>query len=95
MYDFEDYLVATLSTLFVTVPALIMLWQIFRATFPKRVKRELSSTKRRHHDVGNTPSNSDIIAYRATCIAAGVRPTIYGLESAQARAEEARKERTT
>ena len=53
MYDFEDYLVATLSTLFVTVPALIMLWQIFRATFPKRVVRELSSTKRRHRDVGD------------------------------------------
>ena len=95
MYDFEDYLVATLSTLFITVPTALMMWRIFRATFPKRVKRELSSTKRRHRDVGNTVSNSDILAYRATCIAAGVRPTLYGLESAQARAEEARKERTT
>ncbi len=88
MYDWQDYLVAIVSTILIVFPTAIMMWRIFRATFPKRVVRVLSPTKRRHKHVGDTVNNSDILAYRATCIAAGVRPTIYGLARAQ---EEATK----
>ncbi len=53
MYDWNDYLVAGISTVLITVPVAFMIWRSFRAMFPKRVVRELSSTKRRHRDVGD------------------------------------------
>ncbi len=41
MYDFTDYLVASLSTMFVLFPTCWGLWHIMRAMFPQR--------KRHHH----------------------------------------------
>ncbi len=83
MYDWLDYLVATVSSVAIVTPTIVGLWMIFTAMFPQRRTRPLSGTKRRHQNVGDPLDLNAISTHRVTSVAAGRVNYLRGLADAQ------------